>query len=596
LHFSGTRTEELLGEIATGCERLVHRSIREPAARLHQRRLIGLLLAGPVPVAVSIALTFPAQVDATTMLGAVCVTFAAGWLMALAVMATGRTRAVEILALVAGAGSAAAIVAAAGGLSSPATLSIVALPLEAWWLYRSSKATLIGAAAGLAVIPVQAALGQSLPVHPDLGALGWFVPLAYAAFAAPRAAAWRNEAATETTSHPARHLDGMIDAVVLTTTGSGDVIDASPQARRLLGVAPELLLADGLFERIHIADRVAYMCALADLRQGDDKRRVEVRLRTPGSGEGSAAPEYRPFLIEMMSQGDAEQSIIMVARNHQEVVRLREALAATTETAQNLEADKSHFLAAVSHELRTPLNAIIGFSDMLLHGLFGAFSDPRQKEYVGLVSESGHHLLAVVNSILDVSRMEAGTYSTAPEPFRFRDAVDMCHSMLKHQADARQIGLTVDVASEVGAIDADRGAVQQMLINLVSNAIKFTPDGGNVEIGAKRIGSRLHFWVSDNGIGISADDLARIGKPFTQVQNDYTKRYEGAGLGLSLVTGLVSLHQGTMSIESEPGNGTTVTISLPVDRPQRTSEKADVVTLPQSTAKEDIHGTYRKTG
>src|SRR5690606_20489058 len=102
--------------------------------------------------------------------------------------------------------------------------------------------------------------------------------------------------------------------------------------------------------------------------------------------------------------------------------------------AEELELAKSRFLAAVSHELRTPLNAIIGFSDMLLHEMFGGFSDPRQKEYVGLVSESGHHLLAVVNSILDVSRIEAGTYSTCPEPFRFSDAIDTCHSMLSQQA------------------------------------------------------------------------------------------------------------------------------------------------------------------
>ena len=105
-----------------------------------------------------------------------------------------------------------------------------------------------------------------------------------------------------------------------------------------------------------------------------------------------------------------------------------------------------------------------------------------------------------------------------------------------------------------------------MLINLISNAIKFTPAGGTVAVGGKRVGSRLHFWVSDTGIGMSADDLARIGKPFMQVQNDYTRRFEGAGLGLSLVKGLVALHHGTMAIESEPGHGTTVTISLPVER------------------------------
>ncbi|TIN62035.1 MAG: HAMP domain-containing histidine kinase, partial [Mesorhizobium sp.] len=145
----------------------------------------------------------------------------------------------------------------------------------------------------------------------------------------------------------------------------------------------------------------------------------------------------------------------------------------------------------VSHELRTPLNAIIGFSDMLLHEMFGGFKDPRQKEYVGLVRDSGQHLLAVVTSILDVSRIESGVYATEPEPFRFAEAVDMCQSMMQLQAQAKNIDLRAQIAPDAGDINADQRAVQQMLINLVSNAIKFTPDGGDVVVGAKRIGSRL---------------------------------------------------------------------------------------------------------
>jgi two-component system, cell cycle sensor histidine kinase DivJ len=148
----------------------------------------------------------------------------------------------------------------------------------------------------------------------------------------------------------------------------------------------------------------------------------------------------------------------------------------------------------------------------------------------------------------------------------------------------------------VGGVDTDHRAVKQILINLVSNAIKFTPGSGSVVIGANRVGSRVHFWVSDTGIGMAEEELAQIGKPFTQIQNDYTKRFEGAGLGLSLVSGLVSLLQGTMSIESEPGNGTTVTVTLPVEKasPLRSKEGAGVVTLPQSTVREEADATYRK--
>ena len=153
-------------------------------------------------------------------------------------------------------------------------------------------------------------------------------------------------------------------------------------------------------------------------------------------------------------------------------------LAEARDGVGEVEIAKSHFLGVVSHELRTPLNAIIGFSDMLEHEMFGPFADPRQKEYVGLIRESGNHLLAVVTSILDVSKIECGSYPIEPEPFRFRDAVETCRSMVRLQADQKSLALEADIPAAVGQIVADRRAVQQILINLMSNAVKFTPAGG----------------------------------------------------------------------------------------------------------------------
>ncbi|TIR66279.1 MAG: PAS domain-containing sensor histidine kinase, partial [Mesorhizobium sp.] len=177
---------------------------------------------------------------------------------------------------------------------------------------------------------------------------------------------------------------------------------------------------------------------------------------------------------------------------------------------------------------------------------------------------------------------------------------DMCRSMMRPLAEAKSIALGAQIAPDAGEINADRRAVQQILINLVSNALKFTPDGGSVVIGAKRVGSRLHFWVSDTGIGIAEEDMANLGKPFMQIQNGYTRRFEGTGLGLSLVKGLVALHEGTMSIESAPGEGTTVTISLPVNGPKRRSgAPADVLPVPiakpKGDANGDSNGSLRKT-
>ncbi|RWX61443.1 HAMP domain-containing histidine kinase, partial [Mesorhizobium sp. M4B.F.Ca.ET.089.01.1.1] len=344
---------------------------------------------------------------------------------------------------------------------------------------------------------------------------------------------------------------------------------------------------------------VGYLSALADMRDGAAMRRVDLRIRLPRDGS-AAADNFQPFRLQLI-RGEQQDAFTLLLSENDDVAALREELAAANETAAEAEVAKGRFLAVVSHELRTPLNAIIGFSDMLLHEMFGPFKDPRQKEYVSLVRDSGQHLLGVVSSILDVSRIEAGAYSTEPEPFRFVEAVDMCRSMMRLQAETKNIGLAAQIAPDAGEINADRRAVQQILINLVSNAIKFTPDGGNVVVGAKRVGSRLHFWVSDTGIGIAEEDFANLGKPFMQIQNDYTRRFEGTGLGLSLVKGLVALHDGTMSIESMPGEGTTVTISLPVNGPKGHSRDKDsgVLAIPavktKGHAKGDRNGSLRKT-
>jgi cell cycle sensor histidine kinase DivJ len=598
VRLSQTRTGELLDAIAARCERLVNSSVREPAERLRQRRFIGLMLAAPFLIAAPAAILFPPLVGIAATLAGISAIFGVAFLIALVVAATGRARIAEAIALMLGTSALAAVVASAGGPASPTAIMLAALPFEAWWVRRTPKAVLFGTAAALAALPLQAVLGSGLLAGASPAVAHWLIPLGYLAFVAPRIAAWLDER-EDAGANEERPLEATIEAVVLRMDGGGEVLDASPQARRILGLAPELLLSTGLFDRLHVADRVAYMCALADLREKEGFRRIEARLRVPGSA-GTTAADYRPFTIEMMrpaasAPASTGPAITALLRADEATATLRAALAASADTAESIELAKSRMLAAVSHELRTPLNSIIGFADMLLHGMLGSFSDPRQKEYVGLVRESGCHLLAVVNSILDVSRLESGAYPSDPEPFRFSDAVEMCRSMLQQHAKDKQLDLSVELSPGIGEVHTDKRAVKQMLINLISNAIKFTPEGGTVAVGGKRVGSRLHFWVSDTGIGMSAGDLARIGKPFMQVQNDYTRRFEGAGLGLSLVKGLVALHHGTMAIESEPGHGTTVTISLPVDAPVRESAAGGIVAMKASRSKEDFDGTFRKT-
>lgn len=585
--------------MAAGCERMVHPSILGRSDRLRQRRFIGVMLAAPFFTAGAAVTLVTSGMGAAVTMAAIFAAFGLCWFAALLVAASGRMAFAGQVALAMGGLALAGIVAAAGGLASPAALLVVALPFEAWWIGGSRRAALWGAVCACAALLLQPFAGFVFPLgSAEVAAWHWLLPLAWALTLVPRVGALGDPAGAQPAADD--RLETVIDAVVLRVGRHGEVLDASAKARTILKLQPELLFGTGLFDRIHLSDRVAYLSALADMRDGALARRLDLRVRLPQNGNGPTADNYRPFSLELMRAQEQEDVFTFVLRENDEVAGLREELAAANEAAASAEVAKGRFLAVVSHELRTPLNAIIGFSDMLLHEMFGTFKDPRQKEYVGLVKESGQHLLAVVTSILDVSRIEAGAYATEPEPFRFLEAVEMCQSMMRLQAEAKNIELQAQIAPDAGEINADRRAVQQILINLVSNAIKFTPDGGDVVVGAKRIGSRLHFWVRDTGIGIAEEDFANLGKPFMQIQNDYTRRFEGTGLGLSLVKGLVALHEGTMSIESMPGEGTTVTISLPVNGPKgRSTDKPGVLPMPaartEGETKGDRDGSLRKT-
>lgn len=576
---------------------MVHPSILGRSDRERQRRFIGVMLAAPFFAAGAAVTLVTSGKGAAVTVAAIFAAFGLCWFVALLVAATGKMAMAARVALAMAGIALGSLIAAAGGLSSPVAMLVVALPFEAWWIGASRRAALWGAVSAAVAILAQPLAGILFPfAGAQIAAWHWLVPLAWALTLIPRASAFQNTTGAADVADTADRLEDIIDAVVLRVARHGEVLDASAKARTLLKLPPELLSGNGFFDRVHLADRVSYLSALADMRDGALSRRLELRIRLPQNGNGQSADNYRPFSLDLVRGEEQGDVFTLVLRENDDIARLRENLAAANEAAASAEVAKGRFLAVVSHELRTPLNAIIGFSDMLLHEMFGAFKDPRQKEYVGLVRDSGQHLLAVVTSILDVSRIESGVYATEPEPFRFVEAVDMCQSMLRLQAQAKNIDLQTQIAPDAGDINADRRAVQQMLINLVSNAIKFTPDGGDVVVGAKRIGSRLHFWVRDTGIGIAEEDFANLGKPFMQIQNDYTRRFEGTGLGLSLVKGLVALHEGTMSIESMPGEGTTVTISLPVNGPKgHQAEKAGVLTMPVAMAKGDRNGSLRKT-
>lgn len=589
-----TRSSEWLAGLAAGCDRLVHPSVTPAGPRARHRRLLGVLLVGPFFLAAAAAQVLVPQFGVAATLAGICGLLAVAWLAIVVVTTTGRDRLAADAMLVLSVPLVGLTIAAAGGPASPLALLAVGLAVESYWVARTTRSALLGMLAALAALLVQASVAPGLIGEQVLASVWhWLVPAAYVLSLAPRLREFL-EARSPALQGGEPAIEEIIDAVVLRMAPNGDVVDASQKARVLLNLPPELLLSTGLLERVHVADRVAYLCAVADIREGAPSRRCEVRLRLPREADQAAGGNYRLFSVELVRVRDG-QEIIALLRQNGEMEELRAALALARDAADSSNVAKNRFLATVSHELRTPLNAIIGFSDMLIHGMCGPFGDAKQREYVGMIRESGNHLLAVVNSILDVSKIEAGSYDIHPESFRFADAAEMCRAMLALQADAKRIALNVRIGSGVGEIMADRRSVKQMLINLVSNAIKFTPEGGGITLAATRIGSRLHFSVSDTGIGIAEADLARVGEPFTQIQNDYTRQFEGTGLGLSVVRGLVSLHGGTMTIESAPGEGTTVSISLPVDgRRAHEPSRGEVLPMKPAETSGEIDGTLRK--
>lgn len=227
---------------------------------------------------------------------------------------------------------------------------------------------------------------------------------------------------------------------------------------------------------------------------------------------------------------------------------------------------KSEFLANMSHELRTPLNSIIGFSDILLEKTFGELNE-KQYKYVRNISTSGKHLLMLINDILDLSKVEAGKMELHYSEFSINSVLEEVKAVLSPLMQGKDLEVTFNIEPDLTTLEADRGRLIQILYNLISNAIKFTPAGGKVLIYCKKSGNRALISVIDTGIGISAEDQLKLFQPFIQLSKSATKQYCGTGLGLALVKKLVTLHQGDIWVESEPGKGSNFTFAIPLRKP-----------------------------
>ena len=241
--------------------------------------------------------------------------------------------------------------------------------------------------------------------------------------------------------------------------------------------------------------------------------------------------------------------------------------------AEAANASKTAFLANMSHELRTPLNAILGFSEIIAQECFGAIGSPRYKEYAGDIHSSGAHLLSLINDLLDVAKIEAGRMEIEPNPLDVRKSFESSLKFIAPKARERRQKLLIEVSDDAPPLYADERALKQILINLVSNAVKFTPEGGQISVTGTRAacGSFL-ILVEDNGPGIPREKLDRIFKPFSQVDNRYDRQAGGTGLGLALVRGLAELHGGRAWLESDVGMGCRAHVLLPIPSAEALAE------------------------
>lgn len=493
---------------------------------------------------------------------------------------TGRYESAHMLSSIALGGLVMMIAIPTGGVGSFAAVWLVVIPLEA---ALSASRRVVAFASMLAAACLLALIAMSYldVLPPDAGAAAHGVFMAFGIASAmiyAAGVAFGSEALMRTSVSLlnveedryrllARHMCDVISR----HRRNGAVQFISPAAESLLGVPVSELRGHGLFDRVHVADRPAYLTTLAAAALGKGAQSVEFRLRRDAASDTQfeAHVSGNFIWVEMRCQpletsSPAEPEVVAVMRDVTDRKQQEHALDLACTAAERADAAKTRFLATMSHELRTPLNAIIGFSEMIVQEATLPLDATRRKEYAQLINDSGQHLLSVVNSILDMSKMESGSFEILPEPFAPREVLLSGSNLLALKARDNGIELVTRVPENLPQMVGDPRAFRQIILNLVSNAIKFTERGGRVTISARVEGARMVLRVVDNGVGIAQEDLKRIGDPFFQAGKTYQRRHEGTGLGLSIVKSLVALHRGEIDVQSKVEEGTTVTVMLPL--------------------------------
>lgn len=555
----------------------------------HERFILTRLLVGGVSLGLA-----PAYIAWRGTLGTLeAAVVAAAALPLLAVVTLSRSGRLDIAHAISAAALAlfvGALAGMTGGAASPLLLWLAAVPAEAMFFGARPYVARAGIIAAVALFGVMgldrlgffvgqpAWTGEMMPTLVMIAILQAMIVAA--GFLHRRSEELREHRASD---QRAQLLLDHVGDLVTWHDASGAVVFANDAARSLAGAEPRDLHGRGLLNRVHVADRPLFLKALSDAAHGAGAATACFRTLFVPLGEQDQRPvslwlELHAHRIETAGPGDSAAVVCVMrditARRAQEEERARGH-------AEAVEASdvKGRFLATVSHELRTPLNAIIGFSEMLTQEDQGWLDAEKRLDYARIIHSSGHHLLDVVNTLLDISKIESGTMTIDQEPLDIAEMARDCCALMALRAQTGDIALERFVGPDLPPVLGDRRALKQVMINLLSNAIKFTPAGGRVVLAVVRDAGVIDLSVSDTGIGIAAGDLPRLGDPFFQAKGSYDRAYEGTGLGLSVVRGLVGLHGGRLTIESAPGMGTRVAVRLPVGGVDEAAQPARIATF-----------------
>ncbi len=544
-----------------------------------QRRQYGPILALSIvgsmailPLTLPAVLAVPSAPAVYILLAAACIHIAALGLFSV----MGRTRDGAMVSIVGFVGLLSWSVAQTGGFSSPLIGLFACAPVEAyltgrrWFVRTVSLLTLAGLAMSASLSMVLEVVSQIQPIEIMLYATLGILYALSVAVRIVRANQFRDLQA-QATRRAIQQLHHVTHDVFLVIERDGVVGQVFGAVRAVLDCDGSDLEGTGLFDRVHVSDRPSLLSALDDVHTRSDRATVEVRVKAGGTGS-SQHFLWAEIDLSIAQSAQGQREIFALVRDVTAAKDQANVLMQAREKAEASDAAKGRFLATMSHELRTPLNAIIGFADILNEEVFGALANEQQREYVTLIRDSGGHLLQLVNDLLDMSKLDAGHFQILAEPFNLEKVIDRCTRLVGQQIEQAGLELRLDIPDDLPDLVADQRAVRQMLINLLSNACKFTPGGGRVTIRARQDGPMMVLTVSDTGIGIAAQDLPKIGQPFFQANIAYDRDHQGTGLGLSVVNGLCELHEGSLKVRSTEGEGTSVSICLPFSGPKNLPE------------------------